>query len=274
MTEGLTIAGGVRLKWHRLRRRAQDPEFSPARLAEGLALGASMEVDLQARADGGFAVLHDADLSGETDGTGPVAGIDRAGLAGLRLRACDRAPMGSEDLAGLLTAAHPGALLQLDMKDHALGPAHIAHLVQHFGPHAGRLIASGASEALIAALAHSMPGLKVGYDPTDDLVALDPLARVARLIACLTHPVRPAMVYLNWHLLLDTAAQGLDLVALAHDHGVQVDAWTHRMADPEAGFTDAEWAQFQDLLALRPDQITTDSPLATERAFRLRRSGS
>jgi glycerophosphoryl diester phosphodiesterase len=60
---------------------------------------------------------------------------------------------------------------------------------------------------------------------------------------------------------------GLDMIALAHDEGVTVDAWTHAMAEPDAGFSDAEWVEFSDLVALKPDQITTDSPLATEAAF-------
>ena len=92
----------------------------------------------------------------------------------------------------------------------------------------------------------------------------------ARLTACLRHAVKPDMVYLNWELLLVTAERGLDLVALARAEGVAVDAWTHAMADPEAGFSDREWAQFQALLALSPDQITTDAPLATEAAWAAR----
>jgi glycerophosphoryl diester phosphodiesterase len=160
MADGLQIIGGgtaIRLKWHRLRRRAADAEFDPANLAAGLGLGASMEVDLQARGDGGFAVLHDADLSGETTGHGPVARATAADLAGLRLLRAERAPLTSEALAGMLGAAHPHALLQLDMKntDDEVSPAHVAHLAGLFGPVAARLIASGASEPLIARLAEA-----------------------------------------------------------------------------------------------------------------------
>ena len=60
------------------------------------------------------------------------------------------------------------------------------------------------------------------------------------------------------------------MVALAHAEGVAVDAWTHAMVNPEAGFSDVEWAQFSALLKLKPDQITTDSPLATEAAVQTR----
>lgn len=270
----------VRLKWHRLRRSGTDAPFDPARLAEGLALGASMEIDLQARADGGFVVLHDADLSGETTGAGPVAKATAESLAGLRILGQDRPPLTTEALAELLGASHPRAQLQFDMKNARadLGPQHFAHLAAHFAPHACKIIASGASEALIADLASALPGLRAGYDPTDDLIDLAPeglIAMEARLLASLRHPTPPAMVYLNWELLLWAAERGLDMVALCHAEGVAVDAWTHRMADPPGGFIRTELVQFQSLMTLRPDQITTDWPLATEAAWISRqRSGS
>ena len=265
----------IRLKWHRLRRRLSDPEFGVDVLAEGFRLGASMEIDLQVRADGGFALLHDDDLDRETTGHGPVRGQTGAELTKLSLRGQGRPPILTEDLASMIHAAHPEALLQFDMKNDVVqvGAAGIAHLAAHFSPVSDALIVSGGSEPLIAALAKAMPGLKKGLDPTDDLLALWPqgLAVVsARLMATLRHPMRPEMVYLNWEMLLDAAARDLDMVALAHAEGVAVDAWTHAMVNPEAGFSDVEWAQFSALLKLKPDQITTDSPLATEAAVQTR----
>ena len=53
----IVAAGHVtRLKWHRLRRSLADPEFGAAVMAEGFWVGASMELDLQVRGDGGFVV--------------------------------------------------------------------------------------------------------------------------------------------------------------------------------------------------------------------------
>jgi glycerophosphoryl diester phosphodiesterase len=264
--EGWTI----RLKWHRLRRRLSDPEFGAAVLAEGFRLGASMELDLQVRADGGFVVLHDDDLDRETSGHGPIRAQTGPDLARLRLRSQDRPPILSEELADLISAAHSGALLQFDMKNDLaqVGASGIAHLAALFGDVRNSLIVSGGSEPLIAALADAMPGLKAGLDPTDELLALWPEEGLAgverRLMQCLRHPVRPEMVYLNWEMLVEAADLGLDMVALAHAEGVKVDAWTHGVKDPEAGFTDREWAQFSALTRLKPDQITTDSALATE----------
>jgi hypothetical protein len=49
----------VRLKWHKLRRFADDPPFARRNLRAGLAAGASLEVDIRALACGRFVCLHD-----------------------------------------------------------------------------------------------------------------------------------------------------------------------------------------------------------------------
>ncbi len=279
MTQGMGLqimhrGHEIRLKWHRLRRSMGDPEFGAAVMAEGFRLGASMELDLQVRGDGGFVVLHDETLDRETTGHGAVSSRTRAEIAALRYRQQDCAPILSEDLAQMPGAAHPEALLQFDMKNNAaeVGALGIAHFATHFAQHSG-LIVSGGSIPLIRSLAECLPNLKRGYDPTDDLSTLSPdLAAMERhLTAVLRDDVKPDMVYLQWEMVVEAAAQGLDMVALAHADGVRVDVWTHRMADPAKGFTDAEWNAFSALLALSPDQITTDEPLATESAY-LRRT--
>jgi glycerophosphoryl diester phosphodiesterase len=79
----------IRLKWHCLRRRLSDPPFSTSRLLEGLAIGASLEVDLRLHADHGFAILHDATLERETDGAGPVRCATREQLRAFAMRRSD-----------------------------------------------------------------------------------------------------------------------------------------------------------------------------------------
>ena len=54
--------GPIKIKWHRLRRVAGDVDFTAARLREGLAAGASLEIDLRRHAEKGFVCLHDAML--------------------------------------------------------------------------------------------------------------------------------------------------------------------------------------------------------------------
>ena len=263
----------TRLKWHRLRRSMADPEFGAAVMAEGFRLGASMELDLQVRGDGGFVVLHDDTLDRETTGTGSVAALTGAQIAALSYRTQDCAPILSEDLAGMLASAHPAALLQFDMKNSIadLGQNSLDHFADHFADRCSAVIISGGSIPLIRALAERIPALKRGYDPTDDLLDLwgqSGLPAVERhLLTVLRDEVKPNMIYLQWEMVLEAAAKGLDMVALAHAEGVQVDAWTHRMEHPAQGFSDAEWSRFAALLALQPDQITTDEPVATETAY-------
>lgn len=263
----------TRLKWHRLRRFAADPEFGVAVMTEGFRLGASMELDLQMRADGGFAVLHDETLERETTGHGLAAAHTGAELSALRYRSQPCAPILSENLATMLTDAHPNALLQFDMKNTSeqVGARGIDHFADLFADRCSKIIVSGGDLPLIRALADRIPGLKRGYDPTDDL--LDLFAKTGlsgverRLLIVLRDRVKPDMVYLQWEMLVTSARLGLDMIALAHAEGVAVDAWTHGIADPSKDFSPAEWVEFAELLALKPDQITTDNPVATEAAW-------
>ena len=275
---GLEIVDGghrTRLKWHRLRRTMTDPLFSAVVLADGFRLGASMELDLRIRADGGFVVLHDDLLEGETTGRGEIARLTRAEMAGVTFT--DGRPLlFSEDLVSLLSTAHPDALLQFDMKDdfELIGERGLQHLVKHFAAPPCPIIVSCHDLDLIVAVRERLPGLLRGIDPTDKLVEMiqrEGWGRVAAdLVADLTGPTVPDTVYLEWELVLAASKEGIDLVALAHEHGVKVDAWTFTLEDPSRGFSDAEWAAFGALMALKPDQISTDEAIATEHAWRER----
>ncbi len=263
----------TRLKWHRLRRSMADYEFSAEVMAEGFRIGASMELDLQVRADGGFVVMHDQTLDRETTGTGRVADMDGAALSAIPYRQQPRPLILSEELADLLPEAHPEALLQFDMKNDLaqIGPRGVAHLVDHFADHSGAIIFSGACLSLIRALAQAMPDVLRGIDPTDRLLDLwrqeGPRAVEAALLTELRGGTDPDMVYLQWEMVVALAAEGLNLVALSQAEGVRVDAWTHCLSVPALGFTKAEWHSFRALMALGPDQITTDEAIATEAAW-------
>jgi glycerophosphoryl diester phosphodiesterase len=273
--QGLTIVHDghpTRLKWHRLRRSWDDPLFSAEVMAEGFRLGASMELDLKVRADGGFVVLHDDDLAGETTGQGEITTLTRAEIEPATFK--DGRPLVfSEDLASLLSTAHPDALLQFDMKDTwaLIGQRGVAHLAQHFSDLPCPVIVSCGDLDLIVAVRERLPNLLRGIDPTDKLVEL--IRRdgwdgvMADLTADLTGPTAPDTVYLEWHLVLEAQKRGLDLIALCQRHGTKVDAWTFTLADPAGGFSDEEWRDFSALMALRPDQISTDEAVATERAW-------
>jgi glycerophosphoryl diester phosphodiesterase len=267
------------LKWHRLRRRMADPLFSAEVMAAGFAAGASMELDLRVRADGGFVVLHDAELEGETTGHGLIAEKSLPELRDLRMKDGNRPLLHSEDLAAMLQSAHPNALLQFDMKDdyEAIGEQGIAHLAEYLRQISASVIVSAGSLELILAVKEKLPHLRRGIDPTDKLGAVagaEGWKAVEReLLADLRGPTEPETIYLYWPMLLDAAKAGLDMIALCHSEGKKVDAWTFTLKNPDGGFSDAEWANFAALIALKPDQVTTDEAPATERAWLQRVAG-
>jgi glycerophosphoryl diester phosphodiesterase len=267
------------LKWHRLRRSMSDPLFSADVMKAGFAAGASMELDLRIRGDGGFVALHDEELDGETTGHGLIAEKSRADFDGVRMKEGDRPLVFSEDLAAMLQAAHPEALLQFDMKDDyaAIGEKGIAHLAAHFQSISASVIVSGGSLELIVAVKEKLPYLRRGIDPTDKLAEIQQVegwkAAEKALLADLRGPTEPDTIYLHWQMILDAAKAGTDLIALCHGEGKGVDAWTYTLKEPANGFSDAEWRDFSELMALKPDQVTTDEPIAMQRAWRARIAG-
>ena len=260
-----------------------DPLFGAKALQDGLRLGASMELDLRVRRDEGFVVLHNATLDPETTGAGSVAEHTAEQLRGLRLRPSEAGDGStslilSEDLAALLRAASPDALLQFDMKDDlaTIGERGLDHLATWFADTPAPIIVGGKCLDLMVEIGRRLPTLRRGIDPTDTLVEIHRNAGIgaveAELLASLRGPTRPDTVYLAWPLLLRAKQDGSDLVGLCHGEGVLVDAWTFTMANPGAGFSEREWEDFAGLLELGIDQVTTDEAIAAEAAY-LRRLG-
>lgn len=255
------------LKWHRARRRATDPAFTGRRILEGLAMGASVEVDLVVHAERGFAVLHDhLDIGSETTGTGPAAAHTGAELSVLHLRDNQGRPIPDrvmllDDLGALLQRCppHPQALLQLDYKEDQgpLDTQAIAAFARCVTPVAASMILSSGEAEAVAALTGATPGLHVGYDPChgEAIVRLKASGDFAGFVrAAIADSPRAELIYLHHLVVLEAAGAGYDLVAAFHDAGRRVDAYTINRAD-EAGRALAE-----RLLALRVDQITTDDP--------------
>jgi glycerophosphoryl diester phosphodiesterase len=254
------------LKWHRARRRGTDPVFTGRRILEGMALGASVEVDLVVHADDGFAVLHDLVLDEETTGRGPVRATPAAMLRTLHLRDNAGSPIAGkvmllEDLAALIArdGAHPEALLQLDYKEDAaaLTPRAVATFADALGPVARHFILSSGDADSVRLLAAGVPGLRIGHDPCH-LGALERLAASRAYPAFVADALGAApdaeLIYLDHALVLAAADDGFDLVAAFHAAGRRVDAYTLPRADA-AGLATA-----RRLLALKLDQITTDDP--------------
>lgn len=254
-------------KWHRGRRRISDPVFTGRRILEGMAMGASVEVDLVVHGEHGFAVLHDhLDISRETTGTGPAAARTAAEVRALHLRDNEGKPIADtvmllEDLCALLveTPPHPDALLQLDYKEDQgpLGAAAIAGFARSVGPVAGSMILSSGEAEAVGLLTDATPGLHVGYDPCHQ-GALERLAQSRDFAGFVTDAVaaspRAEMIYLAHQLVLGAADAGFDIVAAFHARSRRIDAYTLKDTKPET------LAAAERLLALKVDQITTDDP--------------
>ena len=254
------------LKWHRGRRKASDPVFTGGRILEAMRLGASVEVDLVVTADRGMAVLHDLTLDRETTGHGPVAQAKDATIRGLNLRGNDGAPIADrvmllDDLCVLMAEGrvHPEALLQLDYKEDetVLDAQAIAKFGRATGPVAGNIIISSGSAAALRLLTGAAPGMRSGYDASDEERFRAALAGgtlqgfVDDAVAALPGT---DMIYLYWEIVTGAAEAGFDIVAAFHRHGKRIDAWTIREASAEMR------PHVERLLGLRVDQITTDDP--------------
>jgi glycerophosphoryl diester phosphodiesterase len=273
--KGIAIdAGGhrVRLKWHRLQRHPDDLAFTPKRLREGLALGASMEVDLRRHADHGFVCLHDATLDRETTGSGPIARATADSLRRLRLRhgdgtPSDQGPILLEDLAEIARMdGDRRALLQLDLKedDAALDHGLIEGFRRTMACIADRCIVSGHDWRAVSRLAEAVPGLRRGFDPC----AEDTLERLRDERDCrafiadgLAAAPDAETIYLDYRIVLAALEMGVDLIAPCHAAGKTVDAWTLNPDHPRAA--ESLW----HLIALKADQITTDAPEELESLF-------
>jgi len=255
------------LKWHRGKRRASDQVFTGRRILEGMALGASVEVDLVVTADKGFAVLHDMTLDRETTGQGPVAATPDAEIRALFLRDVDGAPsdqpvMLLDDLCRLMASGHvhPDALLQLDYKEDetVLDGRAIANFVSATAPVAKNMIVSSGSGAAVALLTEAVPGMRAGYDPSDENSFKTALGAgtLDRWVDAAVAAASSAadMIYLHWQIVTLADDAGFDMVEAFHRHGKRIDAWTINRIDA------ASLAVVERLLKLRVDQITTDDP--------------
>lgn len=263
----ITRAGHTTMfKWHRGRRRAADPVFTGKRILEAMALGASTEVDLVVTADRGFAVLHDKTLDRETTGTGPVVAASDADIRALSLRGNDGVPIPDkvmllEDLCRLMASGtvHPNALLQLDYKEDAaaLDARTLARFAESVTPVARNIILSSGDAEAVDMLRAVVPGMRVGFDPSDETRFRSALAggTLDRFVAdALAASPLSDIIYLHWEIVTLAADAGFDIVDAFHAAGKRIDAWTIQKVDADSV------RNVERLLALKVDQITTDDP--------------
>ena len=259
----------IRLKWHMLRRRANDPPYLRSNLWLGLSLGATLEVDIRLLSCGRFVCLHNEHLDAETTGTGPVCEIDSARIDRLRMRSPDPdqdpgAPMLLDELVACLgTSAYPGpsARAQLDLQEpfEAITDDVAMRFAATVQPVARHLILSGLDWLAVKRLGGAVPGLELGYDPERlarfwDFDRRHAVAKFCGAVA--TVAPEASMIYLNRSTLRAQHARRVDIVGSLQVRNFLVDCWTIDDGAPDA---------LEDLkiaAAAGVDQITTNTPVA------------
>ena len=256
---GLRLSGcAVRLKWHRLRRRPEDPPYSRRNLAAGLNVGASLEVDIRRLACGRFVCLHEPNLESETTGRGRIADAGAEDVRKFEMRG-GGAPLLLDELAGLVRAAgnHPSAMVQLDLMAAGTrgidGDAASAFAAALAGLGA-RFILSGEDWQAVTRLGGGVDGLALGYDPMKDAGAdadADRVERIVREIAPDAHTL-----YLHRECVRASQARGDGLVKRLKARGHRIDCWTIDLG--EAGAV----ADLRAAVASGCDAITTNTNTA------------
>lgn len=256
--------GPVRLKWHKLRTNLAEAPFKRSNLALGWQLGASLEVDILATADGRFAVLHDPTLGPSTTGRGRVPRTPIAAMSGLFHRDAAGTPdpdapvLSLADLIAPLRTRRraPSANLQLDLKlleGHSLPDSAIADAAA---------AVAGLEDAIVVGSHHlndarrlvaAIPGARLGYDP---MLAVSRQPGLRDPEQLLRHMERRgagvSLAYLRFDAIVAAEKQGFPLVARLLDLGIETDAWT---VNPGVDMNDAI---LRTLVEAKVRQITTD----------------
>jgi glycerophosphoryl diester phosphodiesterase len=119
------------------------------------------------------------------------------------------------------------------------------------------MIVSSGSAVAVKMLTDAVPGMRSGFDPSDEQRFRAALAEGA-LQRFVDEAVAASpdcdLIYLAWQIVTLSADAGFDIVAAFHHYGKRVDAWTINTVD------DASIAVCNRLLDLKVDQITTDDP--------------
>lgn len=268
----------IRLKWHMLRRRPDDPGHQRANLRTGLARGATLEVDLQLTADGDGVCVHDETLDAETTGRGPVRALSTRAVRALRQRDDRGVPLGESPLfLGELTEAvrsvSPGrGSVQLDLKapPEDFDTRALDRLAAEVRDVTAAFTLSGEDWPLVRRAGRRVPGARLGFEPLPLFRTRPPrsAAEVRDLVARILAAAPEAeIVYLHAGLALRALALGEDPVARLVDAGRAVDCWT---VDPHRTAVARSLAR---LIASGCAQVTTNGPEALERLWSARARG-
>ncbi len=220
----------VRLKWRKLRRFADDPPFARRNLRAGLAVGASLEVDIRALACGRFVCLHNPLLEHETTGQGPVNQVDAAAVSRLQMRASGEPPLLLDELVQIMRTGptHPSALVQLDLYGEIDTAAERAFAAALRGVAQGFVL--GAYDwHVVTRVGGSVSGLALGYDPTEEVEHSG--ADVLRIVR--EKAPEADWIYLRRDFVRASYERGDRLVARLRVSGHRVDCWTIDHGTPD-----------------------------------------
>jgi glycerophosphoryl diester phosphodiesterase len=255
-----------RLKWHMLRRRADDPAFLRTNLDAALAAGAACEVDLVLTADGHFVCLHDLALDRETTGTGPAAALPRREIERLRQRgtggdALGTPPLFLDEIVARVRAAGgvAPALVQLDIKvpGRDLTADVLDRLGRTLGDAAPAFVAGGTEWEAVQRLQAASPGLAGGFDPLRLYPRSFRLSADAyRALGAYTFAIAPdaSIFYLEASMVLAALDVGVNMVEAVTSRGALVDAWTVDPSRPDLPRV------LSRLVSAGCGQITTNDP--------------
>ena len=257
-----------------------------------LARGAAViEIDLIPTADCAFALLHDQNLSGVTNGTGLASQKTRSDLEKLTY-VIDGEETGEKigflDDALSLLAAYPNTQrLQLDLKPFSpLTQAVLRRLLSLITSLQARIQVTSVADWALRGLAHFAPDLSLGFDPLLYLDIVEDTPRpdtippfrigayglrddhplsafqwgprgeyfAARAAALLVQAPQGCEWFIRADLLHMAFTAGFNWIEFLHQNGSRVDAWTIDSAQPDQ----IQLAQF--LVDQGVDDITTDSP--------------
>ncbi|NRP75089.1 hypothetical protein ILFOPFJJ_06012 [Ensifer psoraleae] len=267
--------GPVRLKWHKLRTHLAEAPFKPSNLALGWQLGASLEVDILATADGCFAVLHDPTLGPSTTGHGRISRIPIASMSGLFHRDAGGSPDPDAPVLSLAELVAPlrnlprapSANLQLDLKlleGHALPDSAIADAAAAVAGLEDAIVVGSHHLDAARRLVAAMPGARLGYDPMLAVSRQRSLRDPERLLRHIERRrTGVSLAYLQFDAIVASEKQGgFPLVARLLELGIETDAWT---VNPGRQISDAV---LRRLIGSRVRQITTDAPIEIFRLIR------
>lgn len=255
----------VQLKWHRLRRHANEAPMSRENLEAGLEAGAVMEADIHLTRDGHWVCLHDELLDEETTGTGPLAEHSADELRRLSMRtpagaATGQAPLFLDDLVEYARRwSLSSAELQLDVKAPAeqIDNDVLDRFADQVGPYRASFSLSGADATALSQLRLAVPGLPVTLSSSGRLGgARDAAVFQSRMESLLNQLDGLDLIWVNHRVLQAAYRTRFDLVGFARQRGVAVDAGTIDIG--AVGWR----AALVLALQAKVDRITSNTPCA------------